>query len=73
MGEPLTWPEVMEAARKHGYDGPDPPRTEEDEATLAGAVLKAAKRPPIEREGIPTSAQETIEFVLQGEIEIDTG
>lgn len=63
---------MIEAARRHGDTGPDPPGEADDQA-LADALWQAARarREPVEWNGIYVSPGETVYRVLTGRIEVE--
>ena len=68
----MTWEAMIEAARRHGYDGPDCPQTDDDDLGLANALWKAAnaKRAPVEWHNM-VGATEMTHLVMTGRIEIE--
>jgi len=69
----VTWEAMIEAARRHGYGGPDRPQTDDDDLELAQALWKAAdaKRTPVEWHNIPVGSKEMVYLVMTGRIEVE--
>jgi hypothetical protein len=64
-----TIPQLVEVATKHGYSGPDPPVTDDDDIAFARALGVAASRTPNKIRG-PTEARELVYLVAVGRIEV---